>query len=58
MPSVEVTILFGDCLTTTRLPVREQTLALSISSWNEVDREVHNLAGKHLDTLFLAGLLT
>ena len=60
-PSAEVTIMFAQCLTTVSQPqdyLLQQTLALSIYTWNEVDREVHNLAGRHHDTLSLACLHT
>ena len=59
--SVEVTIMFARCLATVSQPqdyLLEQTLALSISTWNEVDCEVHNLAGRYHDALSLAYLLT
>ena len=46
--------MFVQCLATVFQPqvyLLEQTQALSISTWNEVDCEFHNLAGKHLDAL-------
>ena len=55
-----MTIMFAQCLATVSPPqdyLLEQTLALSIFTWNEVDPEVNNLADGHLDALSLASFL-
>ncbi|KAK3760073.1 hypothetical protein RRG08_064743 [Elysia crispata] len=54
MPSLEVTIMFAQCLVTVSQPqdyVLAQTQAPSISTWNEVDHEVNKLASRHHHTL-------
>ena len=62
MTCVEVTIMFAWRVATVSQSqdyLLAQTLALSITTckWNEVNGKVHNLAGRHHDTLFLACLL-